>query len=95
MLYIAFSKNDRIETWVTGRRARNRMVDVLIALVVPAVLMKIGTRVAGFTGALIVTLMILIFALQIHEKSWPALIAAAISIGVGIYLSQRTRRPRM
>lgn len=66
------------------------MVDFLLALLLPFTLMLVVTRVAfNIYGALIVTLMVLLFGLNFHEKSIIVNLIAIASLILGFIQSRK------
>ncbi|WP_096202454.1 DUF2198 family protein [Bacillus sp. FJAT-45350] len=71
------------------------MIDLLLALVLPFILMWVVTRVAfSIVGALIVTVMILVFALQFHERSYLEIGLALASLTFGWIQSKKLLRKK-
>ncbi|MCT8140179.1 DUF2198 family protein [Anaerobacillus sp. CMMVII] len=69
------------------------MLTILLALTLPFIMMLFFTRVSySKIGALMVTLMIVIFAFDGLHQSWPVIITGAISIVVGYIVSLRIQR---
>ncbi|WP_216831233.1 DUF2198 family protein [Alkalihalobacterium elongatum] len=71
------------------------MLQFFLAIGLPFLLMVVGTRISySVIGALIVTLMIMIFAVQIHLMSWLAITFAIVSLIAGIRISLDLRKPK-
>ncbi|MCL7746675.1 DUF2198 family protein [Halalkalibacter alkaliphilus] len=66
------------------------MLDLVLALVIPFLLMIVVTRVTfSILGACIVTWMIVLFVLQIHQQSWFVGVLAIISFIVGLIVAKK------
>ena len=66
------------------------VIDFLLALLLPFILMVGTTRlVFNRYGALLVTLMILIFGLHLYEKAFYFIILALLSLALGWRQSRR------
>ncbi|WP_413378430.1 DUF2198 family protein [Alkalihalobacillus sp. 1P02AB] len=64
-------------------------------LIAPLLLMVILTRVSfSLVGATIVTWMILIFAMKVHEMPWYLILLSIVSYIVGLSLSQKVLRKK-
>lgn len=69
------------------------MLTVLLALTLPFIMMLFFTRVSySKIGALMVTLMIVIFAFDGLNQSIPVIIAGSLSIVAGYILSLRIQK---
>ncbi|OLO38125.1 hypothetical protein BTR23_12080 [Alkalihalophilus pseudofirmus] len=69
------------------------MVNIFLAIGLPVLLMVVGTRIAySVIGAMIVTLMIMIFAVQIHHMSSIPITLAIISFLAGLRISMQMRK---
>jgi general stress protein CsbA len=74
------------------------MMDFVLALVIPFVTMIVVTRVTfSIVGACIVTWMIILFVLQVHQQSWGVWVLAIISFILGFNLAKKRlkRKPGM
>ncbi|KHF41269.1 DUF2198 family protein [Halalkalibacter okhensis] len=66
------------------------MLDLVLALVIPFLLMIVVTRVTfSLLGACIVTWMIVLFVLQVHQQSWFVGVLAIISFIVGLIIARK------
>ncbi|WP_332629906.1 DUF2198 family protein [Halalkalibacter flavus] len=66
------------------------MLDLVLALVIPFLLMIVVTRVTfSILGACIVTWMIVLFVLQIHQQSWFVGVLAIISFILGLIVAKK------
>ncbi|MFC0469924.1 DUF2198 family protein [Halalkalibacter kiskunsagensis] len=66
------------------------MMDVVLALVIPFLLMIVVTRVTfSLIGAWIVTWMIGLFVLGLHQQSWVVGIIAFISFAIGLAVARK------
>lgn len=69
------------------------MLNLILALVLPFVMMLFFTRVSySKIGALVVTLMVLIFAFDGLNQSVPAMITGAISTVAGFVMSFKIQK---
>ncbi|KGA95661.1 hypothetical protein AJ85_17305 [Alkalihalobacillus alcalophilus ATCC 27647 = CGMCC 1.3604] len=66
-----------------------------LVLIAPLLLTIILTRVSfSLVGATIVTWMILIFAVRVHEMPWYLLLISIVSYIIGLLLSQKVLRKK-
>ncbi len=66
------------------------MMDIVLALVIPFLLMIVVTRVTfSLIGACIVTWMVAIFVLAIHEQSWLVGLIAFLSFVGGLLVARK------
>ncbi|MDT8858749.1 CsbA family protein [Alkalihalobacillus sp. MEB130] len=66
------------------------MMDIVLAVVIPFILMIVVTRVTfSLLGACIVTWMIVLFVLQIHQQSWYVWILTIISFLLGLWIAKK------
>jgi general stress protein CsbA len=69
------------------------MLNVLLALILPFFMMLFFTRVSySKIGALLVTLMIVIFAFDGLKQTIPVIIAGSVSIAAGYWISLRIQK---
>ncbi|GAE27132.1 hypothetical protein JCM9140_3249 [Halalkalibacter wakoensis JCM 9140] len=66
------------------------MLDVALAVVIPFLLMIVVTRVTfSIMGACIVTWMIALFVLQIHQQFWVIWLLAILSFIAGLIVARK------
>ncbi|MFV8826511.1 DUF2198 family protein [Alkalihalobacterium sp. APHAB7] len=69
------------------------MLNFFLAIGLPVLLMVGGTRITySVIGSLIVTIMIMVFAVQVHHMNWLGMTLAVISLLAGIRIALNMRK---
>ncbi|MEB1806925.1 MAG: CsbA family protein [Bacillaceae bacterium] len=69
------------------------MWSYFLAIGLPVLLMVVGTRITySVIGSLIVTFMIMVFAVQVHQMNWLAMTFAAVSFISGVRIAMNMKK---
>ncbi|WP_078555770.1 DUF2198 family protein [Bacillus alkalicellulosilyticus] len=71
------------------------MLDLILALILPFIIMVVVTRVAfSVIGAVIVSVMIMIFGIGVHEQSFLVIALALVSTVAGWFAAQKVLKKK-